>query len=123
MNPPSAPTPLATAPKAVAQPLRARVTFRLAESEAAKYGLLDRWQAAMHRRQQREAKKREAQARLNQSIGRLLELAGAEQWSQRQLAAQIAIPETSFRRIRDEKVNPLAWLPKVETALARLHPD
>jgi hypothetical protein len=50
MKPASAPMPPATAPKAVAQPQRARVTFRLTQSEAAKYGLSARWQSAMQRK-------------------------------------------------------------------------
>ena len=68
----------------------------------------------------REQKKLEAQTRLNAFIARLLEMASAQTWSQRRLAAKIAIPETTFRRIRDGKVNPLAWLSKVEMALHRL---
>jgi hypothetical protein len=37
----------ATAPKAVAQPSGARVALKITESEAAKCGLLNRWQAAI----------------------------------------------------------------------------
>jgi ribosome-binding protein aMBF1 (putative translation factor) len=110
----------ASAPKAVAQPQDARVTFRLNQSQAAKIGLLDRWESAMRRRRPRDEKKRQAMTRLNESISRLLEMAKAEEWSQRQLAAKIAIPETTFRRLRSQNVNPLVWLPKVEAALLRL---
>lgn len=111
---------LETAPKAVAQPQRAVVAFRFTESEAAKYGLLARWQSARQRRQRRDEKRRQAQDRLSSSISRLIAKAEAEQWSQRQLAAKIGVPETTFRRIRDQKVHPLTWLPRIEAALARL---
>jgi len=94
--------------------------FRMTESEAAKCGLLDRWEAAMKRRQEREEKKRRIQKLLDKAITQLLEKARAEEWSQRQLAAKIAIPETTFRRIRDRRVNPLAWLAKIEAALSKL---
>lgn len=121
MKPPSAPITPATAPKAVAQPLGARVTFRLTGSEAAKFGLLDRWRAAVERRRQREAQKRAALVQFAETVSSLLAKAAAAQWSQRQLAAKIGIPETTFRRIKNQKVKPLVWLPKVEAALASLN--
>jgi len=120
MQPPSATNTPATAPKPVAQPQRARVTFRLTEPEAAKCGLLDRWRTAMVRRQHRAARKQHAQAQLAEAVSGLVARATAEHWSQRQLAAKMLIPETTFRRIRNQQVDPLLWLPKVAAAVAKL---
>jgi ribosome-binding protein aMBF1 (putative translation factor) len=119
-TPASAPLTLATAPKPVAQPRQALVTFRLTESQAAKLGFSDRWEAAMQKRRLREQKKMEAQTRLNASMSRLLEMARAQEWSHRQLAAKAMIPETTFRRILNSQVNPQVWVAKLETALSRL---
>lgn len=119
--PASALVTLATAPNAVARPSGARVALKITESEAARCGLLDRWQAAMQRRRKREQKIKQVLALLNGFISRLLAKAKTEEWSQRELAAKIGIPETTFRRIRGHAVNPLVWLPKIEAAAARLN--
>ena len=52
-------------------------------------------------------------------------IAWAEQegWSQRRLAAQIAIPATTLRRLRDQKGNPLVWFPRIQSAMHRLNPS
>ena len=49
----------------------------------------------------------------------LVAKAESEQWSQRKLAGKIGIPETTFRRLRAQQVDPFAWLPKIEAAVAR----
>jgi hypothetical protein len=121
MKPISAPTTLTTAPKAVAQPQRTRVTFRLTELEAEKCRLGARWRAAMERRLKFNVRMVQARFILNEAIAVLLAKAAAEQWSQRQLAARIGIPETTFRRIRDQQVDAMVWLPKVSAALARIN--
>ena len=96
------------------------MSFRLTEWQAAKLGFQERWEVAVRKREIRAQKKRLATDRLNECVMQLLDRAKSEQWSQRQLASQIAIPETTFRRIRDQKVNAVEWLPKVQTALNRL---
>ena len=111
---------LPTAPNAVAQTGEPLVAFRLTQSEAAKHGLLERWQAAMKRRAKRTQKKQTAFLRLNESLVKLLARAETEEWSQRKLAEKIGIPETTFRRIRANQVNPFVWLPKIESAAFRL---
>lgn len=112
----------ATAPKPVAQPQQARVSFQFTESEAAKCGLLARWQSAIRRREARAAKKHLALTVLTDSVSSLFARAETEGWSQRRLAARLAIPETTLRRIRDRQVNPLTWLPKLQAAQRRLPP-
>ena len=107
----------------MAQPSVARVTFRLTESEAAKFGLLGRWQAAFKRRKERELRKAQTQTLLAACVHQLLAKAQREEWSQRQLAGKIAIPETTFRRIRAQRVDPFVWLPKLEAALKLLNPS
>jgi ribosome-binding protein aMBF1 (putative translation factor) len=120
MKPDSAPTTLETAPNAVAQPREARVAFRLTESEAGTHGLLERWRLAIKKRQIRQEKRIRDIATLNGCVSRLIIKAEEEGWSQRQLAAKIQIPETTFRRIRDQKVEPLIWLPKIMGAMSKL---
>lgn len=121
MKPNSAPVSCEIAPKPVAQPSRSLVAFRLTESQAAKLGLRDRWLAAVKKREMRADKKRQAIDRLTEMVSRLLDRAQEEHWSQRQLAARIQIPETTFRRIRNGNVIAEEWLPKIEAALARLN--
>ena len=123
MNPPSAVITPATAPKAMARPSASRVTFRFTESQAAKFGLADRWRAAVQRRQLRDARKQAAAAQLQTAVAGLLAIADAQQWSQRQLTARIGIPQTSFRRIRRNQVDPLLWLEKLSAALVRINPS
>jgi DNA-binding XRE family transcriptional regulator len=102
----------------------ARVAFLLTESEAAKCGLLERWQAAVWRREQRKQKQKQAKRvaflTLNENISRLLTKADQEEWSQRKLAGLIGIAPRTFRRIRSNQVNPFIWLPKIESAAFRL---
>jgi ribosome-binding protein aMBF1 (putative translation factor) len=114
--------PLPTAPKPVAQPKRTKVTFRLDELECEKYGLENRYRAAMKRREHRAARKLGAEAALSESISRLVERAQSEHWSQRELAGKVGIPETTFRRIRNHQVNALVWEPKLKAVLDRLNP-
>jgi hypothetical protein len=111
---------LATAPNAVEQPQRATVAFRLTASEAAKYGLSDRWQAAINRRQLRAQKRKAAAEQLNALAARLVTKAQAEEWSERKFAAKTGIPATTFRRIRAGQVDPFKWLPALRAAAARL---
>jgi len=120
-------TTLETAPNPVAQPQRATVRLPITESEAAKLGILDHWEAARKRQAFRAARKarqleqrNNAARELQQSVLRLFHYAQTEEWGQRKLAAQIGIPQTTLRRIRAMQVDPLVWLPKVRTAAAKL---
>jgi ribosome-binding protein aMBF1 (putative translation factor) len=111
-----------SAPKPVAQPSRSTVTLRFTESEAIKHGLLDRWQAVMRRREARAKKIQDASEQLSALVSGLLQRAEAERWSQRTLAKKIGIPETTFRRIRAQQVDPFLWLPKLRATIADVKP-
>jgi ribosome-binding protein aMBF1 (putative translation factor) len=61
-----------------------------------------------------------AAAELQRSVDTLLTRAQTEEWSQRELARRAGIPETTLRRLRHGKADPLTWLPRIHPALARL---
>lgn len=119
-NPPSAVLTPATAQSAIARPSALTVTFRLTESEAEKYGLGNRWRAAMKKREKRQSKKQVAFLTLNATLLRLLDHAQVEQWSRRKLAAKIGIPETTLRWIQRGQADPLVWSAKLQAALDKL---
>lgn len=104
----------------MAQPFRPTVAFRLTESQAEKYGLGDRWRAALKRRQEIAARKASIQNQLQGAVLRLLAHAEAEQISQREMTRKAGLSWGSFRRCRDGKADPIIWLPKLEAAAARL---
>jgi ribosome-binding protein aMBF1 (putative translation factor) len=107
----------------MARAREARASLWFTESEASKFGFLERWRVAFQKREALAAEKRRARALFNESVSSLFARAQAGHWSQRRLAAKLAIPETTLRRIRDGKVNPRAWLPKLQAALNRLTPS
>jgi ribosome-binding protein aMBF1 (putative translation factor) len=121
MKPASALLTRVTAANALPRPLEARARLAITESEAAKIGILDRWRAAMDRRQERQAKKITTTTHLNDCLADLLRKAQAEGWSQRQLALKIEIPDRTFRRIRKQQIDASVWLPKLTAALERLN--
>lgn len=105
----------------VAQPSRRSVRLCITESEAAKIGILDRWQAAWQRKAGRAAQKQAVSNRLQNVLKQLSELAQVEKWSQRKLAAKIGLPESTLRDLRKgQSAEPAAMIPKLESALARL---
>ena len=63
-----------------------------------------------------------AAAKLQASVTQLLSIAEKEEWSLRTLARKAGLTWSSWRRVRAGKVDSLCWLPKLETALARLKP-
>lgn len=67
-----------------------------------------------------DAQRRHAADELDRSVSQLLARAEMEEWSGRELARRAGIPETTLRRLRSGQVDPLAWLPKIKPALARL---
>lgn len=64
-----------------------------------------------------------ATANLQTSVRQLFTLAGNEDWSGRELARRTGIAERTLRRMRAGNADPLAWLPKIQTALARITQD
>ena len=72
------------------------------------------WAASRCKAHSSHATPREASAELEGKM---------EGWSQRRLAAQIAIPATTLRRLRDQKGNPLVWFPRIQSAMHRLNPS
>ena len=59
---------------------------------------------------------------LKSSLEQLFERAAVEDWSLRDLSRRAGIPESTLRWLRSGQVDPLAWLPKIQTALARTNP-
>lgn len=70
-----------------------------------------------------QAECRLAYGRLQASVNALLSRARTEAWSQRELSRRAGIPFRTWRRVRDGQVDALAWLPKLQPALARLTPS
>lgn len=69
-----------------------------------------------------DARRRHAASELERSVSQLLARAEIEEWSGRELARRVGIPERSLRRVRAGHVDPLAWLPRIKPALTRLAP-
>jgi hypothetical protein len=115
-------TTLRAAASLMPHPSAATVRLALTESQAAKIGLAEHWQAAHKRRQRRAERQATAATRLQAAVSQLISFAEmqAEPLSLRKLSARINIPERTFRRIRDQKVNSLVWLPRLEAALLQL---
>jgi hypothetical protein len=107
--------------RALPRPLCARIRLAITESEAAKLGILDRWQAAQLRQAKRALKQAWLAGEFQRSVEALLQRAATEEWSQRKLAMRAGLSFRSWRRIRDRNVNPAAWLPKLRAALEGLH--
>lgn len=110
-------------PNRLAQQQRAAVAFRMTESEAEKYGLGDRWRAAMKRRLEIASRKASVKAQLADVIGKLLAHAEAERLSQREMTRKAGLSWGTFRRCRDGRADPAIWFPKIQTALKRLTPS
>ncbi len=105
---------------ACAQPSQARVRLALTESEAAKIGLLDRWIAARKRKTKRDARKVGVSMKLQAVLDQLETIARTEHWSQRKLAAKAGLPESTLRKIKRGQTDPRDYLPKLQSAVARL---
>jgi AraC-like DNA-binding protein len=103
-------------------PSDARIRLSLTLPQAAKIGLADQWHAVLYRRERRARRETEALVELQAIVARLLAHAEKQDWSLRQLAAKLAIPERSLRRARDRQLNPRRWLPILRAAEARLTP-
>jgi hypothetical protein len=92
----------------------------ITESQAAKIGILDRWQAAHRRNQLRAQKKTAAATELNRAVQTLLQHAESEQWSQRRMAREVGLSWGGWLRCRDGKANPIKWLPRILSAVNRV---
>lgn len=105
------------------QPPDATVSLPLTESQARKIGLLARWQIARKKILTRQQRRSDAAARLQSAVQTLLthSQSQSEPWSQRRLAKEIKLSWPTWLRCRRGKVNPRRWLPKLESALARLN--
>lgn len=117
----------ASGPNAPDQTQRIAVRLEITESQAASAGILDVWIAARKRQAERQARiarrleqRNDAARELQQAALRLFQHANAARWSQRKLAAQTGLPKTTLRRLRDQQLDALTWLPKVRAALNRL---
>lgn len=121
MKPTSAFITRKNAREAVAQPSRRSLRLCVTESEAAKIGILDRWQAAWQRKASRAAQKQAVARQLQDALMNLSALASAKDWSQRKLAAKISLPESTLRDLRNGRSsNPAAMIHKLESAFVRL---
>jgi hypothetical protein len=107
-------------PKPVAHQFRATVAFRLTESEAEKYGLGDRWRAAMKRRREIATRKASFQTQMQGAVLQLLALAESERISQREMTRKAGLSWGSFRRCRDGQADPVIWLPRVHAAIKKV---
>lgn len=105
------------------QPSEALVSLPITESQAAKIGLLERWQVARKKVVTRLQRKQDAEVRLKSVVEGLLERAEAERWSQRSLARRSGLSWSGWLRCRNSAVNARTWLPKLEAALKRLKPS
>ncbi|NOS68658.1 MAG: hypothetical protein HOP33_01840 [Verrucomicrobia bacterium] len=107
-------------PRALAQQQRATVAFQLTQSEAEKHGLGVRWQKAMNRRLGIATRKASAKDQLRGEIVKLVNHAEVEHISQREMTRKAGLSWGSFRRCRDGLADPIAWLPRVQSAVDKI---
>lgn len=100
--------------------LRARIRGALDVSKLPKSQFVERQIARHLEFQSRQSEKCTAATRLQTALNRLDEIAQTEDWSQTRLAFQIGVKESTFRKIKAQRVDPRAWLGKLEAAVARL---
>jgi len=120
-SPPSAASEPASEANRFAPPLRARIRASLMKSGVRIPAIV-----AFHIREQQaliDSNRSSAAARadLERAVFILMEKARDENWSQRKLAKKVGFCPRTWRRIRESRVNPAVWLPKLRPALAKLH--
>ena len=119
----SASPSLKSAPRPMERQQSAPVLLTITQSEAAKAGLLTRYKAVLLRRQERRKREASAGDDLQRLISTLIEFAEANGLSRRALLKRAGLSWGSWTRIRDGKVNAVAWLPKLRLAMGRLKPS
>lgn len=92
----------------------------MTESQADKAGLGDHWRAAMKKRLERQARKLSAKEQLMAAAKQILDVANAEDWSQREASRRAGLSWGAFRRCRDGRNDPVTWLPKIQAALNKV---
>lgn len=100
--------------------LCASVRLSFTRSEAEKYGLLDRFEAALAKQMKRNSKKRDAAERIRAEVERAKVFAAERRISHRRLLSQAGISWGSWKRIERGQVNARVWLPKIQAALDRV---
>lgn len=74
----------------------------------------------MKKRLDRQARKLSAKEELMAAAKQILDVANAEDWSQREASRRAGLSWGAFRRCRDGQSDPVTWLPKVQAALDRV---
>ena len=111
---------LQSAPNAVAQPLRARIRLALDVSRVPESGFVA-GQIAIHQEfESRQQTKVTIANTFQRTLDQLKAIAESNHWSQRKLATKIGIPETTLRRLKKGDAEPAEYLPKLQSAAARL---
>ncbi len=120
-NPASAVITAKTAHDAPCAGLRAGIRRALNVSQLPNSRFVDR-QIAIHREyQSRQASASEVRSRVQDALFVLHTIAQSKEWSQRELAKEIGLKESTLRKIKSGRGDLPFWLPKLETALARLN--
>lgn len=119
-NPASAMMTPKTAHDAPCAGLRAGIRRALDVSRVQKSGFVDR-QIAIHQEfQSRKVEKLKAANRLQFACMNLESFAQDMEWSQRKLAGQLGLKESTWRKIKAGNADSKIWLPKLEAAVTRM---
>lgn len=130
METPSAVTTPESAANALPHHSARKLRLTFTESDAAKFGFLDRWQATLQRRADRKAKLESMVDRFQAALTQLI-LAAEEKFARekpgkkftgRKLASMVQIPDRTLRRLRgaNDLKTVRRWMPAIEAALRRL---
>jgi hypothetical protein len=105
------------------RPQDAPVRLTITRPQAAKAGLLARYESVMRQREERQAREVSVGKELDRLISALIDFAKSNGLSRRKLLKLAGVSLGSWIRIRDRKVNAIAWLPRLAAAVERLKPS
>jgi hypothetical protein len=105
------------------RPQDAPVRLTITRPQAAKAGLLARYETVLHRREKRQAREVSIGNELDRLMWALVYFAKSNGLSRRKLLKLVGLSWGSWTRIRDGKVNAALWLPRLAAAVERLKPS
>jgi hypothetical protein len=108
------------APNRSGAALRARAALLFATSDRHPVRFLARLIAEQKAFDEKQAVQQRTAAEFSELVSALKSKGRTEEWSQRKLADKAGFTESSWCRVCNCAVNPVAWLPQLRNALVRL---